>query len=508
MDIQTATNEIKNTVTLYLEKNEYGDYLIPIERQRPIFLLGAPGIGKTAIMEQITKEMGIGLVAYSITHHTRQSALGLPFIVNSTFRDHDYRITEYTMSEIIAAVYKEIEKNGHDHGILFIDEINSASETLAPTMLQFLQSKIFGTHRVPDGWIIVSAGNPPEYNKSVRDFDIVTMDRVKKIEIEPDFEVWKNYAYLKQLHISILSYLELFHKNFYYAENSVDGMLIVTPRGWEDLSLVMKMYEMHKIEITEDLVVQYIQHPQVSKEFFLYYLLFVKYKKDFDLAKIFNEKYSPHDFQNYKNMKTDEKIAIIGLIIEGLTQKFYRHYIDIGVIKNLLLILRDYRNQQDYSFTSSTNEIFESKIKNSLDQRIEKAYDHEKQIIRETKKEFLNFFSALDNNHNKNESFIHVKSEYDRKLKQHRLSSLKTNKWLSNSINFIHDIFGNKNELYIFLTEITLNPFGISFLNDNKNNEYLNYSSLLLISVRSKKILSEIDKLDLNDSITLDKDKS
>ena len=58
-------------------------------------------------------------------------------------------------------------------------------------MLQFLQYKTFGNHRIPDGWIIVAAGNPPEYNKSVREFDIATLDRIKKIDVEADFEVWK-----------------------------------------------------------------------------------------------------------------------------------------------------------------------------------------------------------------------------------------------------------------------------------------------------------------------------
>ena len=54
-----------------IKKDEFGEYRIPIIRQRPIFLLGAPGIGKTAIMEQIAKECEIGLVSYTITlcHH-------------------------------------------------------------------------------------------------------------------------------------------------------------------------------------------------------------------------------------------------------------------------------------------------------------------------------------------------------------------------------------------------------------------------------------------------------
>ena len=88
------------------------------------------------------------------------------------------------------------------------------SETLAPTMLQFLQYKTFGNHRVPDGFVIVTAGNPPEYNKSVRDFDIVTYDRVKRIYIEEDFSVWKEYAYKEQIHGAILSYREIKKNNF------------------------------------------------------------------------------------------------------------------------------------------------------------------------------------------------------------------------------------------------------------------------------------------------------
>ena len=79
-------------------------------------------------------------------------------------------------------------------GILFIDEINCVSETMAPMMLQFLQCKTFGNQKVPEGWVIVAAGNPPEYNKSVRDFDVVTLDRVKRLDVEADFGVWKEYA--------------------------------------------------------------------------------------------------------------------------------------------------------------------------------------------------------------------------------------------------------------------------------------------------------------------------
>ena len=153
MNIKRAKQEIKDTIEAYLLKDEYGEYVIPQIRQRPVLLLGAPGIGKTQIMEQIARECRVGLVSYTITHHTRQSAIGLPFISKKEFGGKEYSVTEYTMSEIVASIYNKIEKTGLKEGILFIDEINCVSETLAPAMLQFLQCKMFGNHEEMEDYL-------------------------------------------------------------------------------------------------------------------------------------------------------------------------------------------------------------------------------------------------------------------------------------------------------------------------------------------------------------------
>ena len=281
MNIKRAKEEIEHTVKAYLAKDALGEYAIPAIRQRPILLMGPPGIGKTQVMEQAARECGVALVAYTITHHTRQSAVGLPFIRQRNYGGRDVSVTEYTMSEIIASVYAKMEATGLKEGILFIDEINCVSETLAPTMLQFLQCKTFGNQAVPAGWVIVAAGNPPEYNKSVRDFDIVTLDRVRRMDIEPDLPVWKDYARAAHIHSAILSYLELHPQNFYQINADVDGTQFVTARGWEDLSNLLNTYESLGLQADEELIRQYIQHQKIAEDFSAYLDLYYKYRDDY-----------------------------------------------------------------------------------------------------------------------------------------------------------------------------------------------------------------------------------
>ena len=73
MNIKQAKQEITNTLRAYLTKDELGNYLIPSVRQRPVLLMGPPGVGKTQIMEQIAAETGVGLVSYTCLLYTSPS---------------------------------------------------------------------------------------------------------------------------------------------------------------------------------------------------------------------------------------------------------------------------------------------------------------------------------------------------------------------------------------------------------------------------------------------------
>ncbi|MBR6114651.1 MAG: AAA family ATPase [Oscillospiraceae bacterium] len=284
MNIQEAKAEIVRTYRAYTRRSADGSHRIPPEKQRPILLIGPPGIGKTAIMRQISEETGAGLVAYSMTHHTRQSAIGLPFISQRDYGGKRTSVTEYTMSEIVASIYDYMAATGKRSGILFLDEINCVSETLAPVMLQLLQNKTFGTHRIPEDWIIVAAGNPPEYNKSVRDLDMATLDRVKNMEIAADLGVWQEYALAHDIHPAIRTYLTVYPDHFYNITNSDRGQLFVTARGWEDLSCILLAYEEENESVGSEFFLQYLQHDEIARSFGMYYDLFAHFSGEGDLA--------------------------------------------------------------------------------------------------------------------------------------------------------------------------------------------------------------------------------
>ena len=363
MNIKRAKEEIINTVKAYLAKDQFGNYLIPYLRQRPLLLIGPPGVGKTQIMEQVAGDCKVALVSYTITHHTRQSAVGLPFIQKKEYDGKEYSVTEYTMSEIVASIYDKIQVTGRKEGILFIDEINCVSETLAPTMLQFLQYKTFGNRSIPKGWIIITAGNPPEFNRSVRDFDTVTLDRVRKMSIEPDFKIWKEYAYKQGIHGAIITYLDIRKENFYRVETTVDGTFFVTARGWEDLSEMLLTSEALHLPVTEDLVIQYIQYNTIARDFANYYELYQKYKQVYSIDEIVQGEISQNAIIKITRANFDEKLNIVGLLLTKLNDIFKDAFLMDKYVEELFSSLKEFKEKVLVQKTDRPTVVLDSILK-------------------------------------------------------------------------------------------------------------------------------------------------
>lgn len=445
MNIKQAKNEVIRTVRAYLEKRDNGEYMIPVIRQRPLLLLGAPGIGKTQIMEQVANECGIGLVSYTITHHTRQSAVGLPFIREKTYGEQTYSVTEYTMSEIIASVYEKIEK-GKKEGILLSMRSIACPKRLHRRCCNFCsvrRSVIRRSRRAGSLW---AAGNPPEYNKSVRDFDMVTLDRVRRIMVEPDYPAWKEYARRQRIHSGILSYLELRPQNFYRVQTDVDGMLFVTARGWEDLSTLIQVYETLGQPVDEDLISEFIQHPEVAKDVAVYLDLYRKYEDDYGIEDILQGKEDVAVYQRLQNASFDERLSVVNLLLSGLN----RHFAKVA----------DYKKTMDAWYAS-------------LKQMQQEAEAGSEEAAK---------------------TFAAQKPEFDQKQEQLIREEDAALEELENAFSFMENAFPEGQEMVVFVTELTMGGDSMAFLQDNPCEIYQKYNQKFMVGSKRAELLAELEE--------------
>lgn len=488
MNIKQVKNEIKHTVKAYLSKNEFGEYMISSVNQRPLLLIGPPGIGKTQIMEQICQECKIGLVSYTITHHTRQSAVGLPFISQANFGGKEYSVTEYTMSEIIASVYKKMEETGLKEGILFIDEINCVSETLAPTMLQFLQNKTFGNQAVPAGWIIVAAGNPAEYNKSVREFDMVTLDRIRYMSVDADYYVWKEYAINKGIHPMILSYLELKPNHFYRIETTIDGMQFVTARGWEDVSNILYAYERMGLVADEATFYQYLHHSEISEDVAAYYLLYKKYEDDYGILDILRGKYSQVVYQRLFVANFDERVSFVNLLISAILKSLQDYYNHKLVCDTWYAFLKLYRSKLDMDFQLVLDEFETSYLNQKRAGLLQVSSIHAYEDVIQRNRKII-----VDASLSQQARFEFVKVEFDEYVSGlQELEDLNINA-IKNAFEFMEGAFESGQEMTIFVTNLTLSNESSLFLSDHFIELYEKYKKALLIGTKKAELLDELN---------------
>lgn len=501
MNIREASEQIRGAIRAYLSKDEHGLYRIPFRMQRPIIMLGPPGVGKTAVVEQIADELGLNFVSYSITHHTRQSALGLPFISEEDFDGSVYSVSEYTMSEIIASVYRARKLSGAAEGILFLDEVNCVSETLAPAMLQFLQYKTFGMHRLPEGWIIVTAGNPPEYNRAAREFDPAMLDRLIKIDVEPNLGVWQKYAVSHGVHPAVTTYLDAKPGNFYKVRAAARGSTIVTSRGWEDLSRMLQVYEIEGMAVPASLPGRYLQDDEVSRDFSVYYELFRKYEDDYKIADIIAGTADISIQKRASDAPFDERVALVGLLLDAMLE---RTHAVIELEEALKLTRKDLLKMKSsltgagdagQAVASRINEIRES---SDVGRRL-KVPVGDKDVIKAERLRVLESVrvAIASNASGGEDGFDASKRAFNEECKIQAELAKRVSCGLDNTFAFLDGAFGeDSQESLIYVTRLSADPVLIRLVSEHGSAEFMKHNKSLMFTERKLELLEEIKGLE------------
>ena len=233
-----SSKELKNDVIRLYRSKERGG------RAKPIFIYGAPGIGKTEIVGQAADELGVRVIELDLQFMSPEDFLGIPSrhdiapveIENGNVIDYGKGFTRSNPPTLLPP------DNGEDGkgGIIFMDEMNRANKAVLNSIMQFVQRGKVGPYRLPDKWIIVAAGNRPEEAEGVVEFDFALADRFTIKNYVPTIEGWSSWADKNQKILPELVTFLTFNDNlFHYLDADKKSLNYPTPRSWTDGALIL-----------------------------------------------------------------------------------------------------------------------------------------------------------------------------------------------------------------------------------------------------------------------------
>lgn len=198
-----------------------------IEKKLPVFVWGAPGIGKSSIVKQIAKEKNLAFIDLRLSLLDPTDLKGIPFFNAET-------------KEGIWAKPSFLPSDTDTKGILFLDEINTAPPAVQASAYQLILDRKVGEYELPEGWSIVAAGNRENDRGVVYKMPPPLANRFVHFEMEVNFDDWKAWAYKRKIDSSIIGYLAYDKSMLFTFDPTSNEKSFATPRSWEYVDSIIK----------------------------------------------------------------------------------------------------------------------------------------------------------------------------------------------------------------------------------------------------------------------------
>ena len=225
-----------------------------IEQKVPTFLWGAPGIGKSSIVKQISKDKNIGFIDLRLALMDPTDLKGIPFY------DKESHTALWAPPAFLPS---------KGEGILFLDELNSAPPSVQASAYQLILDRRVGEYVLPDGWAIVAAGNREGDRGLTYRMPSPLANRFVHFEMEVDVDDWKYWAYKKEIDERIIAYISYKSEHLFTFDAKSDVKSFATPRSWEYVNSILKS------SITEELLLDSLSGA-VGKDVSVGFLSFCK----------------------------------------------------------------------------------------------------------------------------------------------------------------------------------------------------------------------------------------
>ena len=209
------------------------DVLYSIAPVRPVFIWGAPGIGKSALVEQFAREAGLPCVSLLGSQLAPEDVIGIPQIRGD--------VSRFLPPAMIARP---------DPYVLFLDELNACTTDVQKAFYSLIYERRVGEYHLPEGSVVIGAGNRSQDSAIVRMMSSALINRMFHVQLKPDVKQWLEWAWTNGLHPWVLEYIQQ-RPDHLFSEPPKTEEPFSTPRSWHTLSDALISFGAGKADLPE-----------------------------------------------------------------------------------------------------------------------------------------------------------------------------------------------------------------------------------------------------------------
>lgn len=205
-------------------QNDLLEILLNVATIRPVFIWGAPGIGKSALVEKFAAEIGLPCVSLLGSQLAPEDIIGIPQIQDD--------VSTFLPPKMIAR---------KEPYVLFLDELNACSHEVQKAFYSLIHERRIGEYHLPAGSIVIGAGNRAQDSAIVKTMSSALINRMFHVQLKADPKQWLNWAYEEDLHPWVINYITQ-RPDHLFSEPPKTEEPYSTPRSWHMLSDALKEY--------------------------------------------------------------------------------------------------------------------------------------------------------------------------------------------------------------------------------------------------------------------------
>ena len=221
-------------------QEELLEVLINVSPIRPVFIWGAPGIGKSAIVEKFSSDVGLPCVSLLGSQLAPEDIIGIPRINGD--------VSEFLPPKMIAK---------REPYVLFLDELNACSQEVQKAFYSLIYERRVGEYHLPQGSIVIGAGNRSQDGAIVKTMSTALLNRMFHVQMKPDSKQWLKWAYENEIHPWVTEYISQ-RPDHLFGEPPKTEQPYSTPRSWHMLSDILYEFGAGKKEIPEETLKQIV----------------------------------------------------------------------------------------------------------------------------------------------------------------------------------------------------------------------------------------------------------